>query len=140
MKPLLGMIQPSAFRLHEFRIEGEAKERKTFDVLRTDGKLARDRVRRLRTDRIDLLYQHRVDPSIAIQEVAGTVRDLITQGKVRYFGLSEVGVEAIRRARRSTGLGTSERVFVMGAQFGGKAMAESPRKWLAKLESRQTGG
>ena len=53
---------------------------------------------RLRTDRIDLLYQHRVDPNIPIEDVAGTVKELIQQGKVRYFGLSEAGVETIRRA------------------------------------------
>lgn len=53
---------------------------------------------RLRTDRIDLLYQHRVDPDVPIEDVAGTVQDLIRQGKVRHFGLSEAGVETIRRA------------------------------------------
>lgn len=55
-------------------------------------------LRRLRTDYIDLLYQHRVDPNVPIEEVAGTVRDLIREGKVRYFGLSEAGVQTIRRA------------------------------------------
>lgn len=53
---------------------------------------------RLRTDRIDLLYQHRVDPQVPIEDVAGTVKDLITQGKVRQFGLSEPGLQTIRRA------------------------------------------
>ena len=53
---------------------------------------------RLRTDRIDLLYQHRVDPTVPIEDVAGTVRDLIAEGKVRSFGLSEAGVAVIRRA------------------------------------------
>jgi aryl-alcohol dehydrogenase-like predicted oxidoreductase len=53
---------------------------------------------RLRTDHIDLLYQHRVDPAVPIEEVAGTVKDLIQQGKVRYFGLSEAGAQTIRRA------------------------------------------
>lgn len=55
-------------------------------------------LKRLRTDRIDLLYQHRVDPNIPMEEVAGTVKELITAGKVKYFGLSEAGVEHIRRA------------------------------------------
>jgi aryl-alcohol dehydrogenase-like predicted oxidoreductase len=55
-------------------------------------------LRRLRTDTIDLLYQHRVDPSVPIEEVAGTVKELIDAGKVRHFGLSEAGVETIRRA------------------------------------------
>jgi aryl-alcohol dehydrogenase-like predicted oxidoreductase len=53
---------------------------------------------RLRTDRIDLLYQHRVDPDVPIEDVAGTVKELIEQGKVRHFGLSEAGVQTIRRA------------------------------------------
>jgi aryl-alcohol dehydrogenase-like predicted oxidoreductase len=55
-------------------------------------------LRRLRTDRIDLLYQHRVDPNVPIEDVAGAVKDLIRQGKVKHFGLSEVGVRTIRRA------------------------------------------
>ena len=55
-------------------------------------------LRRLRTDRIDLLYQHRVDPNVPIEDVAGTVKELIEQGKVRHFGLSEAGVQTIRRA------------------------------------------
>ncbi len=55
-------------------------------------------LRRLRTDAVDLLYQHRVDPEVPIEDVAGTVKDLIEEGKVRHFGLSEAGVETIRRA------------------------------------------
>ena len=55
-------------------------------------------LRRLRTDRIDLLYQHRVDPNVPMEEVAGAVKDLIAQGKVRHFGLSEAGAESIRKA------------------------------------------
>src|SRR5215212_477515 len=55
-------------------------------------------LKRLRTDRIDLLYQHRVDPEVPMEDVAGTVKGLIEQGKVRYFGLSEAGVGSIRRA------------------------------------------
>jgi aryl-alcohol dehydrogenase-like predicted oxidoreductase len=53
---------------------------------------------RLNTDRIDLLYQHRVDPEVPIEDVAGTVKELIDEGKVRHFGLSEAGVRTIRRA------------------------------------------
>jgi aryl-alcohol dehydrogenase-like predicted oxidoreductase len=53
---------------------------------------------RLKTDRLDLLYQHRVDPNVPIEDVAGTVKDLIREGKVRHFGLSEAGVRTIRRA------------------------------------------
>ena len=55
-------------------------------------------LKRLRTDHIDLLYQHRIDPSVPIEDVAGTVRDLIKEGKVKYFGLSEAGVKNIRKA------------------------------------------
>jgi aryl-alcohol dehydrogenase-like predicted oxidoreductase len=70
----------------------------------TDSRPARIRLvadeslRRLRTDRIDLFYQHRVDPNVPMEDVAGTVRDLIAEGKVRHFGLSEAGVQSIRRA------------------------------------------
>jgi aryl-alcohol dehydrogenase-like predicted oxidoreductase len=55
-------------------------------------------LKRLRTDRIDLLYQHRVDPAVPIEDVAGTVRDLIKEGKVLHFGLSEASAKTIRRA------------------------------------------
>jgi aryl-alcohol dehydrogenase-like predicted oxidoreductase len=55
-------------------------------------------LKRLRTDVIDLFYQHRVDPDVAIEDVAGAVKELIEQGKVRHFGLSEAGVQTIRRA------------------------------------------
>lgn len=55
-------------------------------------------LKRLRIDTIDLLYQHRVDPNVPIEDVAGTVKDLIQQGKVRHFGLSEAGAQTIRRA------------------------------------------
>jgi aryl-alcohol dehydrogenase-like predicted oxidoreductase len=57
-----------------------------------------DSLRRLRTDRIDLLYQHRVDSNVPIEDVAGTVKELIEAGKVRHFGMSEAGVQNIRRA------------------------------------------
>jgi aryl-alcohol dehydrogenase-like predicted oxidoreductase len=60
--------------------------------------VAEQSLRRLKTDRIDLFYQHRVDPAVPIEEVAGTVRDLIAEGKVGHFGLSEAGVQTIRRA------------------------------------------
>ena len=55
-------------------------------------------LRRLKTDYIDLLYQHRVDPNVPMEEVAGTVKELIAEGKVRHFGLSEAGTASIRRA------------------------------------------
>src|SRR5262249_31985031 len=55
-------------------------------------------LKRLRTDRIDLFYQHRVDPEVPIEDVAGTVKELIQQGKVKHFGMSEAGAQTIRRA------------------------------------------
>ena len=55
-------------------------------------------LKRLRTDRIDLFYQHRVDPEVPIEDVAGAVKDLIREGKVKHFGMSEAGVQTIRRA------------------------------------------
>jgi len=55
-------------------------------------------LKRLRTDRIDLLYQHRIDPNVPIEDVAGTVKELIAEGKVKHFGLSEAGPRTIRRA------------------------------------------
>jgi aryl-alcohol dehydrogenase-like predicted oxidoreductase len=60
--------------------------------------VAEQSLKRLRTDRIDLFYQHRADPDIPIEDVAGAVQDLIRQGKVKHFGLSEAGVGTIRRA------------------------------------------
>lgn len=61
-------------------------------------RVAEDALKRLKTDRIDLFYQHRVDPAVPIEDVAGTVKDLIAEGKVLHFGLSEAGVPTIRRA------------------------------------------
>src|ERR1700735_1539332 len=57
-------------------------------------------LKRLKTDRIDLFYQHRVDPEVPIEDVAGAVNDLIQAGKVKHFGLSEAGVQTIRRAHK----------------------------------------
>ncbi|WP_394678673.1 aldo/keto reductase [uncultured Sphingobacterium sp.] len=61
-------------------------------------KVVEESLRRLRTERIDLYYQHRVDPNVPIEDVAGAVKDLITEGKVKHFGLSEAGVKNIRKA------------------------------------------
>jgi aryl-alcohol dehydrogenase-like predicted oxidoreductase len=60
--------------------------------------VAEQSLKRLRTDVIDLFYQHRVDPNVPIEDVAGTVKDLIAEGKVKHFGMSEAGVDMIRRA------------------------------------------
>lgn len=78
-----------------------------FDLERGEGlnsrpehirKVVEGSLHRLKTDRIDLLYQHRVDPDVPIEDVAGTVKDLVAQGKVKYFGLSEARAEIVRRA------------------------------------------
>jgi len=61
-------------------------------------KVAEASLKRLRVESIDLLYQHRVDPNVPIEDVAGTVKELIQAGKVKHFGLSEAGVRTIRRA------------------------------------------
>lgn len=61
-------------------------------------KVVEDSLKRLKTDRIDLYYRHRVDPNVPVEDVAGTVKDLITQGKVLHFGLSEASTKTIRRA------------------------------------------
>jgi aryl-alcohol dehydrogenase-like predicted oxidoreductase len=61
-------------------------------------KMTEDSLRRLRVEAIDLYYQHRVDPDVPIEDVAGTIKELIAEGKVKHFGLSEAGVKTIRRA------------------------------------------
>ena len=61
-------------------------------------RVAADALKRLRTDHIDLFYQHRVDPNVPIEDVAGAVKELIAEGKVKHFGMSEAGVQTIRRA------------------------------------------
>jgi aryl-alcohol dehydrogenase-like predicted oxidoreductase len=61
-------------------------------------RVAEESLKRLRTDVIDLFYQHRVDPDVPVEDVAGAVKDLIKEGKVKYFGLSEAGAKTIRRA------------------------------------------
>jgi len=61
-------------------------------------KVAEGSLKRLKTDRIDLFYQHRVDPKVPIEDVAGAVKDLLAQGKVRHFGLSEASAATLRRA------------------------------------------
>jgi aryl-alcohol dehydrogenase-like predicted oxidoreductase len=70
-------------------------------------------LRRLRTEVIDLLYQHRVDPDVPIEDVAGTVKDLIAEGKVKHFGLSEPGLQTIRRAHAVLPLAAIESEYSM---------------------------
>ncbi|GLR56658.1 aldehyde oxidase [Rhizobium indigoferae] len=76
-------------------------------------------LRRLKTDRIDLFYQHRVDPDVPIEDVAGAVKDLIAAGKVNHFGLSEAGVQTIRRAhavQKVTGVQSEYSLFWRGPE------------------------
>src|SRR5271165_3107575 len=82
-----------------FDIDPKTSERKGFDSRPEPIKqVAEASLKRLRTDVIDLFYQHRVDPNVPIEDVAGAVKDLITEGKVKHFGLSEASAQTIRRA------------------------------------------
>src|SRR6478672_6507235 len=80
-----------------FKFEGD-KQSGTDSRPEHIKEVAEASLKRLKTDHIDLFYQHRVDPDVAIEDVAGAVKDLIEEGKVRHFGLSEAGVQTIRRA------------------------------------------
>lgn len=83
-----------------FDIDPETGQRRGGPNSRPDHirRVVEAQLRRLRTDRIDLLYQHRVDPQVPIEDVAGTIKDLIGQGKLLHYGLSEPGLQTIRRA------------------------------------------
>jgi aryl-alcohol dehydrogenase-like predicted oxidoreductase len=75
--------------------------------------VADEALQRLRTDRIDLFYQHRVDPNVPIEDVAATVKDLVREGKVKHFGLSEAGVDSIRRAHAVQSVAALQREYSM---------------------------
>src|SRR5208337_875340 len=82
-----------------FDIDPTTSERKGFNSRPEHiRQVAEASLKRLRTDVIDLFYQHRVDPNVPIEDVAGAVKDLIAEGKVKHFGLSEAGAQTIRRA------------------------------------------
>jgi aryl-alcohol dehydrogenase-like predicted oxidoreductase len=82
-----------------FDIDPQTRERRGFNSRPEHIKQAAEAsLKRLKIDVIDLFYQHRVDPNVPIEDVAGAVKDLIAEGKVRYFGLSEAGAQTIRRA------------------------------------------
>jgi len=112
-------------------------------------------LRRLRTDHVDLLYQHRVDPDVPIEDVAGTVKELIDEGKVGHFGLSEAGVETISRSHgvqpltalqseyslfwREPEGGILDTLFELGigfVPFSPSAVASSPARWMPPPSSR----
>lgn len=82
----------------KFGFEGGESRKGTNSRPERIKEVAAAAMKRLRTDVIDLFYQHRVDPNVPVEDVAGAVKDLIQQGKVKHFGLSEAGVETIRRA------------------------------------------
>ncbi len=81
-----------------FKIDSEGKQAGLDSRPEHIKEVAEASLKRLKTDVIDLFYQHRVDPNVPIEDVAGAVKDLIQQGKVKHFGLSEAGVQVIRRA------------------------------------------
>src|SRR5450830_561887 len=81
-----------------FKIGTDAQQRGVDSRPAHVREVAEASLKRLRTDRIDLFYQHRVDPDVPIEDVAGAVKELIQEGKVKHFGLSEAGVQTIRRA------------------------------------------
>jgi len=78
--------------------------------------VAENSLKRLRTDRIDLLYQHRVDPEVPIEDVAGAIKDLMDQGKVLHWGLSEPGVQTIRRAHKALSLTAIQNEYSMATR------------------------
>ena len=81
-----------------FRFDSEGKQIGTDSRPEHVKEVADASLKRLKTDRIDLFYQHRVDPDVPIEEVAGAVKELIQEGKVQHFGLSEAGMQTLRRA------------------------------------------
>jgi len=89
-------------------------------------------LKRLKTDRIDLFYQHRVDPNVPIEDVAGTVKELIQEGKVKHFGLSEAGAQTIRRAHAVQPVTTLQSEYSLWWR-------EPEREILPMLEERMVG-
>jgi aryl-alcohol dehydrogenase-like predicted oxidoreductase len=82
-------------------------------------------LRRLRVDAIDLFYQHRVDLNVPIEDVAGAVQDLIREGKVKHFGLSEAGVRTIRRAHAVQPVAAPERILAVLEAAGTDDLADA---------------
>ena len=99
-------------------------------------------LKRLRTNRIDLLYQHRVDPNVPIEQVASTIKELIREGKVKHFGLSEAGANTIRRAHAVqpvTALQSEYSLLWRGPEQGNPADLRRTRYWLRALEPARRG-
>ena len=95
-------------------------------------------IKRLGVETIDLLYQHRVDPDVPIEDVAGTVKELVAQGKVRHFGMSEPGVQTLRRAHASPARHrSSKRIFAVVARARNQRDPRGLRRaghWLRALQ------
>jgi aryl-alcohol dehydrogenase-like predicted oxidoreductase len=99
-------------------------------------------LKRLKVDAIDLYYQHRVDPEVPIEDVAGAIKDLIREGKVRHFGLSEAGVKTIRRAHAVPARhGAAERILAMveGTGSGSHTHARGAGNRVRSLQSSGQG-
>ena len=94
-------------------------------------------LRRLRTDVIDLFYQHRVDPTVPIEDVAGAVKDLIEEGKVKHFGLSEAGVQVIRRAHAVQPVTRPPKRILSVVERAGRGDPPNPRRTRHRIRSFQ---
>ena len=93
-------------------------------------KVAEKSLKRLRMESIDLFYQHRVDPNVPIEDVAGTVKDLIQEGKVKHFGLSEAGVQVIRRAHAVQPVYRfAKRILVVVARTRRSGSSQRSKNW-----------
>ena len=124
-----------------FDLEGAGRESGLDSRPETIKRGVEGSLKRLRTDRIDLLYQHRVDPDVPIEDVAGAVNELIEEGKVKHFGLSEAGVQHDpSRSRRSAGDRAAERVLAVVARAGGgdPADARGAGHWLCAVQPART--
>ena len=97
-------------------------------------------LKRLRTDRIDLFYQHRVDPNVAIEEVAGAVKDLIQEGKVKHFGMSEPGVQTLRRAHAVQPVTAVQNEYSLWTRTPEKEVLPALRRTRHRIRSVQSAG
>ncbi len=128
---------------HQVRLEHRSDNRKKTAGAQTSQpdhiKLVVDGIlKRLRTDRIDLLYQHRVDPKVPIEDVAGAWSDLVKAGKIKHFGLSEAGVKTIRRAHAIQPLAAVQSeysLFLARSRKRTTADIGRARHWLRALQS-----
>lgn len=94
-------------------------------------KVAEESLKRLRTDVIDLFYQHRVNPDVPIEDVAGAVKELIEEGKVRYFGLSEAGIQTVPAPMRYSRLPVSRTSIPSGSGARKKGCYRPWKSWVS---------